>query len=51
MNDIKKNELNSIPDKKLEEIARLCGYNDMYYFIRVFKKKTGVTPGRYRGNR
>ena len=38
-------------DKKLEEISRLCGYNDMYYFIRVFKKKTGVTPGRYRGRR
>ena len=38
-------------DKKLSEIARLCGYNDMYYFIRVFKNKTGVTPGRYRGGR
>ena len=38
-------------DKKLSEIARLCGYNDMYYFIRVFKKKTGLTPGKYRGGR
>ena len=38
-------------DKKLNEIARLCGYNDTYYFIRVFKLKTGVTPGRYRGSR
>jgi AraC-like DNA-binding protein len=38
-------------DKKLAEIAQLCGYSDMYYFIRVFKNKTGVTPGRYRGNR
>lgn len=35
-------------DKKLSEISKLCGYNDVYYFIRTFKKKTGVTPGKYR---
>ncbi|MBQ7900545.1 MAG: helix-turn-helix domain-containing protein [Clostridia bacterium] len=36
-------------EKKLAEISQLCGYNDVYYFIRAFKRKTGVTPGKYRG--
>ncbi len=30
------------------EIAAKCGYSDYFYFIRVFKKTTGVTPGQYR---
>lgn len=28
--------------------AELCGYHNVYHFIRQFKKKMGVTPGRYR---
>lgn len=35
-------------DKKLSEIASLVGYNDVYYFGRQFKRKTGLSPGRYR---
>ncbi len=27
------------------EIAARCGFDDVSYFIRFFKKKTGVTPG------
>jgi two-component system response regulator YesN len=30
------------------EIATKCGYTDYFYFIRVFKKTTGVTPGQFR---
>ncbi len=30
------------------EIALKCGYTDYFYFIRVFKKTTGLTPGQYR---
>ena len=35
-------------DKKLSEIAPLVGYNDVYYFGRQFKRKTGISPGKYR---
>ncbi len=30
------------------EIAFLCGFSDSYYFSRVFKKHTGVSPQKYR---
>lgn len=32
----------------LEEIANKCGYTDYFYFIRVFKKITGIAPGQFR---
>lgn len=28
------------------EVAERCGFNDVSYFIRFFKKKTGNTPGK-----
>lgn len=36
---------------KIYEIAERCGYADENYFIRVFKKITGVTPLKYREGR
>ena len=30
------------------EIAERCGFEDVSYFVRFFKKKTGLTPGAYR---
>lgn len=35
-------------DKNLEEIAFLVGYNDTYYFSKQFKRKMGISPGKYR---
>ena len=32
---------------RLEEIAIACGFQNVYYFSRVFKEFTGVTPGKY----
>ena len=29
----------------VSEVAKKCGFDDVSYFIRFFKKKTGVTPG------
>ncbi|MBQ9154332.1 MAG: helix-turn-helix transcriptional regulator, partial [Solobacterium sp.] len=34
----------------IQDIASLCGYDDLAYFTRLFKKKTGITPGIYRRN-
>jgi AraC-like DNA-binding protein len=33
---------------KIPEIARQVGFQDLKHFHRLFKSKTGVTPGRYR---
>lgn len=41
-------------DKKIsiKEIAKRCGYSNITYFYRVFKKATGITIGEYRkGNK
>ena len=35
-------------DYTVTQIAAICGYPDVLYFIRLFRKKTGVTPGEYR---
>lgn len=32
----------------ISDIAIESGYSDVFYFIRVFKKKTGITPAKYR---
>ena len=29
------------------EVSRLCGFDDIYYFSTVFKKKTGTTPTQF----
>lgn len=34
----------------LEQIAEQVGYRDYFYFIKVFKKVTGVSPSVYRKN-
>nr|WP_245249313.1 AraC family transcriptional regulator [Vagococcus allomyrinae] len=35
-------------DLKIYEIAKKVGYQDPYYFSRIFKKITGFTPKNYR---
>lgn len=34
-------------DASVTEIAYNCGFNDLSYFIKTFKKYKGVTPGKY----
>lgn len=33
---------------RLSEVAERCGFQDVNYFCRVFKTKTGMTPSEYR---
>lgn len=34
--------------KSVQDIAAECGFQDVNYFIKQFKKQTGLTPNRYR---
>ncbi len=36
------------PEKKVLEIAQMCGFESPSYFGKVFKKEVGVTPENYR---
>jgi len=35
-------------DSSITKIAADCGYDDVLYFLRIFKQKKGITPGSYR---
>ena len=35
-------------DLQIQTVAQLCGVLDVNYFIKLFKKLSGSTPGRYR---
>ncbi len=37
-------------DKNITEIAYACGFNDLSYFIKTFKRITGITPNGMRKN-
>ena len=39
------------PEKRIAEIAELCGYRDAGYFGKVFQKVNGETPDQYRRKR
>jgi len=41
-------KLLSLSKQKIHEIAREVGYEDAYYFSRVFKKTMGTSPKEYR---
>ena len=35
------------PSTIIKEVANNCGFENEYYFSRVFKQKTGMTPSEY----
>ena len=35
-------------DEKISAVAELCGYENQYYFIKLFKRKFGIPPHAYR---
>ncbi|HHW40776.1 MAG TPA: response regulator [Syntrophomonadaceae bacterium] len=46
--DKAKELLRTDPSLSISEVAGQVGYEDANYFSRLFKKKTGLTPARYR---
>ncbi len=36
---------------QLSEISSLCGFSDLYYFSKVFKQETGMTPGEFKSKK
>lgn len=34
--------------EKISDIAEACGFGDVYYFSKIFKKSTGKTPSEFR---
>lgn len=36
--------------KRIKEIAWLCGFQSEYYFCKTFKKRTNMTPGKFRSS-
>lgn len=44
----KSKELLVNTDLKIQDICTEMGYSNSYYFIKIFKKYTGLTPGEYR---
>lgn len=47
---LKAQELLRQTDESIEKIAELVGYNDYFYFTKVFKKATGISPSSFRRN-
>lgn len=46
----KAQELLKIPYLSVTETAELCGFQDIYYFSKAFKKVTGKTPTEFRSH-
>ncbi len=44
----KSKELLRNSERKMYQIAKAVGYDNVKYFFRIFKKKTGITPEQYR---
>ena len=43
-------ELLRLTNASVEEIAEQVGYNDYFYFLKIFKKATGISPAVFRKN-
>ena len=41
-------ELLELEYLSINAISELCGFSDVYYFSKVFKAQTGLTPGQYK---
>ena len=42
-------ELLAAEGVSVTEVAELCGFSDVYYFSKVFKRETGMAPVQWNG--
>lgn len=42
-------QLLSDPRNSVTTVSQQCGFSDVNYFVRLFKKSEGITPGMYQG--
>jgi AraC-like DNA-binding protein len=40
-------ELLKVPDNRVTDVCNEVGYSSLSYFVRLFKRRFGVTPGKY----
>ena len=45
----KAKELLTTTNLSLSEVSEQVGFNDYFYFLKTFKKLTGISPGKYPG--
>ena len=43
-------EIIEIEDLPIAQVSALCGFENSSYFIKQFKKLTGITPKEYKSN-
>ena len=36
------------PQDKVQTVSNMCGFSDVNYFVRLFKKMEGITPKAYK---
>lgn len=46
----KAQELLRLTNESIEDISEKVGYSDYFYFLKVFKKATGISPSVFRRN-
>lgn len=46
--NLAKKLLRQIPFQGVESVANQCGFKDIYYFSKAFKKYVGISPSEYR---
>jgi YesN/AraC family two-component response regulator len=39
--------LNDLAGMSIKQVATTVGYDDLFYFMRVFRKSVGIPPGRF----
>lgn len=42
--------MNNNPEMMLQSVAQYCGFEDQFYFSKIFKQESGMTPSQFKKN-